>query len=70
MTLMKNRSLLKVLFVVLAAGLLTSCMGLDETDPSSLSVPQVKTFEVKAVPTIPVKGLCPGMSLVIISTEK
>ncbi len=47
MTLMKNRSLLKVLFVVLAAGLLTSCMGLDETDPSSLSVPQVKTFEVK-----------------------
>ena len=47
MTLMKNRSLLKVLFVVLAAGLLTSCMGLDETDPSSLSAPQVKTFEVK-----------------------
>ena len=44
---MKNRSLLKVLFVVLAAGLLTSCMGLDETDPSSLSAPQVKTFEVK-----------------------
>ena len=44
---MKNRSLLKVLFVVLAAGLMTSCMGLDETDPSSLSVPQVKTFEVK-----------------------
>ena len=30
----------------------------------------LKTFEVKAVPTIPVKGLCPGMSLVIISTEK
>ena len=44
---MKNRSLLKVLFVVLAAGLLTSCMGLDETDPSSLTAPQVKTFEVK-----------------------
>ena len=47
MTLMKNRSLLNVLFVVLAAGLMTSCMGLDETDPSSLSAPQVKTFEVK-----------------------
>ena len=44
---MKNRSLLKVLFVVLAAGLLTSCMGLDETDPLSRSAPQVKTFEVK-----------------------
>ncbi|MBR6732130.1 MAG: hypothetical protein IKL91_05395, partial [Bacteroidales bacterium] len=44
---MKNRSLLKIMFSVLAAGLLTSCMGLDETDPSSLSVPQVKTFEVK-----------------------
>ncbi len=44
---MNNKSLLNLLSVVLAAGLMASCMGLEDTDPSSLSVPQVKTFEVK-----------------------
>ena len=44
MTLMKNRSLLKVLFVVLAAGLLTSCMGLKDTDPIEISLPEIQSF--------------------------
>ena len=29
------------------AGLMVSCMGMEESDPSSLQVPEVKTFEVK-----------------------
>ena len=29
------------------AGLMVSCMGMEESDPSSLKMPQVKTFEVK-----------------------
>ena len=29
------------------SGLLVSCMGMEESDPSSLQVPEVKTFEVK-----------------------
>ena len=44
---MNNKSLLNLLSVVLAAGLMASCMGLEDTDPSSLSVPQFNTFEVK-----------------------
>ena len=44
---MKNRSLLKVLSGVLVAGLMVSCMGMEESDPSSLQVPEVKTFDVK-----------------------
>ncbi len=44
---MNNKSLLNLLSVVLAAGLMASCMGLEDTDPSSLSVPQFNSFEVK-----------------------
>ena len=44
---MKNRSLLKILSGVLVAGLMVSCMGMEESDPSSLQVPEVKTFDVK-----------------------
>ncbi|MBO5311807.1 MAG: hypothetical protein J6A91_07125 [Bacteroidales bacterium] len=44
---MNNKSLLNLLSVVLAAGLMASCMGLEDTDPSSLFVPQFNTFEVK-----------------------
>ena len=44
---MKNSAFLKVLCLALAAGLLASCMGMEESDPSSLSVPEMKTFEVK-----------------------
>ena len=29
------------------AGLMVSCMGMEESDPSSLQMPEVKTFEVK-----------------------
>ena len=29
------------------AGLMVSCMGMEESDPSSLQVPEVKTFDVK-----------------------
>ena len=43
---MKNRAFFKVLCLTLAAGLLGSCMGMEESDPSSLSVPKMKTFEV------------------------
>ena len=43
---MKNRSLLNFLSVVLAAGLMLSCMGIEEEGPSSLSAPEVKSFEV------------------------
>ncbi len=43
---MKNRSLLKVLFVVLAAGLVTSCMGLKDTDPIEISQPEIQSFSV------------------------
>ena len=44
---MKNRSLQKILSGVLVAGLMVSCMGMEESDPSSLQMPEVKTFEVK-----------------------
>jgi len=44
---MKNRSLLKILFWGLVTGLMVSCMGMEESDPSSLGTPQVRTFEVK-----------------------
>ena len=44
---MKNRSLLKILSGVLVSGLMVSCMGMEESDPSSLLVPEVKSFEVK-----------------------
>ena len=44
---MKNRSLLNILSGVLVAGLMVSCMGMEESDPSSLQMPEVKTFEVK-----------------------
>ena len=44
---MKNRIFLKVLSPILAVRLLVSCMGIEESDPSSLSVPEMKTFEVK-----------------------
>ena len=43
---MKNRAFLKVLCLTLTAGLLASCMGMEESDLSSLSVPEMKTFEV------------------------
>jgi len=43
---MKNRLFLNVLCSVLTAGLLSSCMGMEESDPSSLSVPEMETFEV------------------------
>ena len=43
---MKNRLFFNVLCSVLIAGLLSSCMGMEESDPSSLSVPEMKTFEV------------------------
>ena len=44
---MKNRSLQKILSGVLVAGLVVSCMGMEESDPASLQMPEVKTFEVK-----------------------
>ena len=44
---MKNRSLQKILSGVLMSGLLVSCMGMEESDPSSLQMPEVNTFEVK-----------------------
>ncbi len=43
---MKNRSLQKILSGVLVAGLLVSCMGLEESDPSSLQKPEMTTFEI------------------------
>ncbi len=43
---MKNRSLLKIILGVLTSGLLVSCMGLEETAPSSLAAPEINEFEV------------------------
>ena len=47
MMFVRNRSLLNILSGVLVAGLMVSCMGMEESDPSSLQVPEVKSFEVK-----------------------
>lgn len=44
---MKNRSLLKIILGVLTSGLLVSCMGLEDTVPSSLDAPEINNFEVK-----------------------
>ena len=44
---MKNMRYTRLLCGVLMAGLLASCMGLEEVDPSSLSMPEVKAFNVK-----------------------
>ena len=44
---MKNMRFARLLCGVLMAGLLASCMGLEEVDPSSLSMPEVKAFNVK-----------------------
>ena len=44
---MKKGSFLNILFGFLATGLMVSCMGMEESDPSSLQVPEVKTFDVK-----------------------
>ena len=44
---MKNMRFVKLLCGVLMAGMIVSCMGMEETAPSSLGIPQVKTFKVK-----------------------
>ena len=44
---MRDKSLLKILSGVLVAGLMVSCMGMEDVDPSSLSRPEVETFKVK-----------------------
>ena len=44
---MKNMRFTRLLCGVLMAGLMVSCMGMEDVDPSSLSMPEVKTFNVK-----------------------
>ena len=44
---MKNMRFARLLCGVLMAGLLASCMGMKDVDPSSLSMPEVKAFNVK-----------------------
>lgn len=44
---MKNMRFARLLCGVLISGLLVSCMGLEESDPSSLGAPEINTFEVK-----------------------
>ena len=44
---MKNIRFARLLCGVLMAGLLASCMGMEDVDPSSLSMPEVKAFNVK-----------------------
>ncbi len=44
---MKNMRYTRLLCGVLMAGLLASCMGMEDVDPSSLSMPEVKAFNVK-----------------------
>ena len=44
---MKNMRFARLLCGVLMAGLLASCMGMEDVDPSSLSMPEVENFQVK-----------------------
>ena len=41
---MRNGSLLNVLSVILMSGLMVSCVGLEENDPSAVQMPDVKTL--------------------------
>ena len=43
---MKNRSLLNFLSVVLVAGLMVSCMGLEDTAPDVATMPEIHSFEI------------------------
>jgi len=43
---MKNRLFLNVLCSVLTAGLLSSCMGMEDTAPSEMEMPQIQSFSL------------------------
>ena len=44
---MKNIRFARLLFGVLMVGLMVSCMGMEESDPSYMGAPEINTFNVK-----------------------
>ena len=49
---MKNRLFLNVLCSVLTAGLLGSCMGMEDTAPSEIEMPQIQSFSVASASSL------------------
>ena len=49
---MKNRLFLIVLYSVLTAGLLGSCMGMEDTAPSEIEMPQIQSFSVASASSL------------------